>query len=306
MEIEKFIKSLAKKAKLSGRYSTANTYIYTLHSYQKFAGKDSLTFEEITPESIKEYEQYLFLSGKRHNTISLYMRMLRSICNQAIEQNLASLNTRELFENVFIGNEPTAKRAISPSIISRLLEADLGKNSKLDFARDLFLLSFYLRGIPFVDLVHLRKTDLKEKTLVYFRQKTGQQLTVIIESCAKAIFRKYAPLCADSIYLLPVINASGEEGHKQYRSALRVYNKRLNRISEILKLKTPLTSYVARHSWATTALQKGVPVSVISAGMGHASEKVTYIYLASFDDKTLSNANKKVIAAVRLKKEEEE
>lgn len=114
MEIEKFIKSLAKKAKLGGRYSTANTYIYTLHSYQKFAGKDSLTFEEITPESIKEYEQYLLLSGKRHNTISLYMRMLRSICNQAIEQNLASLNTRELFENVFIGNEPTAKRAISP------------------------------------------------------------------------------------------------------------------------------------------------------------------------------------------------
>ncbi|MDA1473901.1 phage integrase SAM-like domain-containing protein, partial [Bacteroides fragilis] len=71
MEIEKFIKSLAKKAKLGGRYSTANTYIYTLHSYQKFAGKDSLTFEEITPESIKEYEQYLLLSGKRHNTISL-------------------------------------------------------------------------------------------------------------------------------------------------------------------------------------------------------------------------------------------
>ena len=148
MEIEKFIKSLARKAKLGGRYSTANTYLYTLHSFQKFAGKASLTFEEITPESIKEYEQYLILNGKRYNTISLYMRMLRSICNQASEQNIASLNTRELFENVFIGNEPTAKRAISPAIISRLLEADFSKNSRLDFARDLFLLSFYLRGIP--------------------------------------------------------------------------------------------------------------------------------------------------------------
>ena len=232
--------------------------------------------------------------------------MLRSICNQASEQNIASLNTRELFENVFIGNEPTAKRAISPAIISRLLEADFSKNSRLDFARDLFLLSFYLRGIPFVDLVHLRKTDVQGNMLVYFRQKTGQQLTVIIENCAKVILRKYASLCKESVYLLPVISAAGEEGHKQYRSALRVYNKRLNQISGILKLKTPLTSYVARHSWATTALQKGVPVSVISAGMGHASEKVTYIYLASFDNKTLSNANKKVIAAVRFKKEEEE
>lgn len=306
MEIEKFIKSLARKAKLGGRYSTANTYLYTLHSFQKFAGKASLTFEEITPESIKEYEQYLILNGKRYNTISLYMRMLRSICNQASEQNIASLNTRELFENVFIGNEPTAKRAISPVLISRLLEADFSKNSRLDFARDLFLLSFYLRGIPFVDLVHLRKTDVQGNMLVYFRQKTGQQLTVIIENCAKVILRKYASLCKESVYLLPVISAAGEEGHKQYRSALRVYNKRLNQISGILKLKTPLTSYVARHSWATTALQKGVPVSVISAGMGHASEKVTYIYLASFDNKTLSNANKKVIAAVRFKKEEEE
>ena len=182
MEIEKFIKSLARKAKLGGRYSTANTYLYTLHSFQKFAGKASLTFEEITPESIKEYEQYLILNGKRYNTISLYMRMLRSICNQASEQNIASLNTRELFENVFIGNEPTAKRAISPAIISRLLEADFSKNSRLDFARDLFLLSFYLRGIPFVDLVHLRKTDVQGNMLVYFRQKTGQQLTVIIEN----------------------------------------------------------------------------------------------------------------------------
>ena len=90
MEIEKFIKSLARKAKLGGRYSTANTYLYTLHSFQKFAGKASLTFEEITPESIKEYEQYLILNGKRYNTISLYMRMLRSICNQASEQNIRS------------------------------------------------------------------------------------------------------------------------------------------------------------------------------------------------------------------------
>ena len=99
MEIEKFIKSLARKAKLGGRYSTANTYLYTLHSFQKFAGKASLTFEEITPESIKEYEQYLILNGKRYNTISLYMRMLRSICNQASEQNIAPENGTATYGN---------------------------------------------------------------------------------------------------------------------------------------------------------------------------------------------------------------
>ncbi len=115
------------------------------------------------------------------------------------------------------------------------------------------------------------------------------------------ILRKYASLCKESVYLLPVISAAGEEGHKQYRSALRVYNKRLNQISGISEIEDSAYLYVARHSWATTALQKGVPVSVISAGMGDALEKVTYIYLASFHNKTLSNANKKVIAAVNLK-----
>ncbi len=132
--------------------------------------------KKITPESIKEYEQYLILNGKRYNTISLYMRMLRSICNQASEQNIASLNTRELFENVFIGNEPTAKRAISPAIISRLLEGRFQQEQPARFCPRPLLAKLLPRAIPFVDLVHLRKTDVQGNMLVYFRQKTDSNL----------------------------------------------------------------------------------------------------------------------------------
>ena len=298
MKIEDFISTLIKKAKQGGRYSTANAYQSTLNSYQQFTRNPSQEFEEMTPKEMKNYEQFMIINGLKYNTISLYIRMLRSICNQAVAQKIASINTVELFQDVFMGCKPTAKRAIKPSIIGQLIDAEFVEHPQLTFSRDLFLLSFYLQGIPFVDLAYLHKSDIKDNTLIYFRQKTGKMMYVTIEDCARKIIKKYAHKCKNSIYLLPIIKSAGEEGHKQYRSALRLYNKHLHQISESLKLGTTLTSYVARHSWPTTAQNTDVPISVISVSMGHSSEKVTHIYLDSFDNKKISDANKKVIACV--------
>lgn len=298
MEIQEFVNFLVKEAKLSGRYSTANTYISTWRSFHQFTEDMSIQFEDITQETIKLYEQYLLLKGCRYNTISIYMRMLRSICNQAVARQLTHLPTKELFSNVFIGYETTTKRAIRPTVIRLLVDFDFKRHPQLEFSRDLFLLSFYLRGIPFIDLAYLRKIDVRDNNISYYRHKTGQQLCVTIESCARKIIKRYANKCKSSIYLLPVITESGEKGHTQYKSALRLYNKHLNQISSLLQLEYPLTSYVARHSWATTARQSGIPVSIISTGLGHTSEKVTYVYLDSFDNNTLSEANRKVIASI--------
>lgn len=298
MEIKVFISSLLVKANQGGRYSTANAYQSTLNSYLRFTRKPHQTFEEMTPEEMKHYEQFMIKDGRKHNTISLYIRMLRSICNQAVSQKVANINTVELFQNVFMGCKATAKRAIKPSIIGKLIGADFAGHPQLKFSRDLFLLSFYLRGIPFVDMAYLRKSDIQTDTLIYFRQKTGKMLYVTVEECAQKIIKQYAAGCTGSIYLLPIITEVGEEGHKQYRSALRLYNKHLQQISKLLNLGTTLTSYVARHSWATTAQDTNVPIAVISTSMGHASEKVTYVYLDSFENKKLSDANKKVIAEV--------
>lgn len=305
MKIEDFISTLIKKAKQGGRYSTANVYQSTLNSYQHFTRNPSQEFEEMTPKEMKNYEQFMIINDLKHNTISLYIRMLRSICNQAVAQKIANINTVELFQDVFMGCKPTVKRAIKPSIIGQLMDAEFVEHPQLTFSRDLFLLSFYLRGIPFVDLAHLRKSDIKDNTLIYFRQKTGKMMYVTIEVCAQKIINKYAKECKNSIYLLPIINSVGEEGHKQYQSALRLYNKHLHQISKLLKLGITLTSYVARHSWATTAQNTDVPIAIISTSMGHSSEKVTHIYLDSFDNKKLSDANKKVIACV-LKKDKKE
>lgn len=297
--IDAYTQSLIEETKKAGRYSTAGIYTSSINSFLSFVDDPDITFETLTPELIKQHEEQLLLNGKRHNTISAYMRMLRSISNQAEEEGIPfSHSVDKLFEFVFTGYEPTMKRAISPSIIRRLALLDLNQMPSLCFSRDLFLLSFYLRGIPFVDLAHLRKNDVKYNTIYYYRHKTHQQLSVQIEPCALQILNKYKKRAADSPYLLPILTLTGEDGYRQYKSALRLYNQHLHRLSETLRLKTPLTSYVARHSWATTAKDEGVAISLISESLGHTSEKVTYTYLASFDNNAMSKANRKVIATI--------
>jgi integrase len=282
----------------SGRDSTAHSYKSSVKRFILFAGNKDFTFKEFTPSLLKKYEQHLYAEGCKSNTVSLYMRMLRTICNQAKELKGAKIPSN-LFADVFTGSEECRKRAVAPGIIQKLYAFDLaGESSRLFLSRDMFLLSFYLRGIPFVDLAHLRKSDICRNLLTYRRSKTGRQLTVSLEPCALAIFQKYAFEVKRSPYLLPIITRPGEDEYKQYQSALRLYNLHLHRLSGLLKLKENLTSYVARHSWATAAYHKGIPVSVISESLGHASEKVTYHYLGSFDNRTLKSANRKVIALI--------
>ncbi len=297
--IDAYARSLIEETKKAGQYSTAGIYTSAINSFLKFANDSSITFATLTPELIKQYEEQLLVNGKSHNTVSAYMRMLRSISYQAEEEGIPlSWAVNKLFESVFTGYAPTAKRAISPSIIRRLALLELDQKPSLCFSRDLFLLSFYLRGIPFVDLAHLRKKDVKYNTIYYYRHKTHQQLSVQIEPCAAQILNKYQKKAADSPYLLPILTLTGEDGYRQYKSALRLYNQHLHQLSEKLRLNTPLTSYVARHSWATTAKNEGINISLISESLGHSSEKVTHVYLASFDNNTMSKANRKVISTI--------
>lgn len=301
--INSFASALIQQTKQAGCYSTSSTYSSARNSFLRFTGNRSITFEELTPGLIKQYEARLLGGGQRHNTISAYMRMLRSISYQAAGQGVPFKHSvGDLFAHVFTGYEPTIKRAISPLVLQRLASLDLEKKPTLRFSRDMFLLSFYLRGISFVDLAHLRHTDVKNNTIYYYRQKTRQQLSVYIESYAAQIINRYSSKATSSPYLLPIISLTGEDGYRQYKSALRLHNQHLHVLSKMLQLSSPLTSYVARHSWATTAKNEGVPISVISESLGHTSEKVTHVHLASFDNNAMSMANKKVIAAIHPNK----
>ena len=140
-----FAQSAIEEARSAGRYGTANLYSGAINSFRNFTGDIPLTFKEVTAGMIKRYEESLLQKGRRHNTISAYMRMLRSIFNQAYQQGIPdTIPADELFRFVFTGYEPTAKRAISPALIRRLSQLNLEHSPHLRFSRDLFLLSFPL------------------------------------------------------------------------------------------------------------------------------------------------------------------
>ena len=148
--------------------------------------------------------------------------------------------------------------------------------------------------MAFVDMAFLRRDDLKNGALVYCRRKTGQRLIIRIEDCIREILDRHTS--RGSEYLLPILpSANAANPYRSYRLALSRYNHRLRVLSQLLRLTHPLTSYVSRHSWATVARNRRIPVSVISEGMGHASEKTTRIYLATLDQSLLDRANRKVI-----------
>ncbi|MCM1219965.1 MAG: site-specific integrase, partial [Lachnospiraceae bacterium] len=236
------------------------------------------------------YEAYLKTKGIRMNTISFYMRILRAVYNRAVEKGLTP--QRNPFRHVYTGVEKTVKRSVHVKVIKALKELDLSMKPSLDFSRDMFMFSFYTRGMSFIDMAYLKKSDLQNGILTYCRRKTGQRLTIMWETCMEEIVKKYPS--NGSAYLLPIIRKQGDE-RKQYDNALHLVNYRLKDLSRMLKLQRPLTMYVARHSWASVAKARNVPLSVISEGMGHDSEATTQIYLASLETSVIDKANKMIL-----------
>lgn len=298
--VEDFITRTAKEMRLRGQFSAAKTRTSLLGGLSAFAGNRTLTFTDLTPALLKTYEHHLLGRGRKRNTISLYMRTLHGICNRAGREEVAHVPDN-LFDGVFTGADPVRHRAVAPEVIRRIGGMELeGRNARLKFARDMFMLSFYLQGIPFIDLAHLRKCDLNDGMISYRRRKTGKPARLEVEPCALVIIERYAPQAGGTVYLLPIIKMQGsaEEEQKRYESALRLYNKHLNRIGVLLGLDMPLTSYVARHSWATVAHDIGVDVADISTALCHSSEKMTRNYLQSFTTDRMTNVNRSVLRAV--------
>lgn len=216
---------------------------------------------------------------------------MRTLYNRAVEAGITT--DCQPFRHVYTGIDKTAKRAITIKDIKRIKGADLSHNPTLDFAHDMFLLSFYLRGIAPIDLAYLRKTDIRQGDIVYSRSKTGQQMCIHIEPDIQRLFDKYQE--TGTQYLLPIIKREDGTEHTQYRNNTQLINRHLKKLTEILGLSFPLTLYVARHSWASIAHSNHIPTSVISGAMGHDSEMTTQIYLASIQTAQIDEANSIII-----------
>ena len=275
------------------RLGTARNYERTLKSFSTFLCNDDLPFSALTERLIDNYNLFLVKRGIVRNSISFYMRILRAVYNKAVRQHLVEQNFP--FQHVYTGVDKTRKRAVDERIISRLYKLELPAHSALELARDLFIFSYCARGMAFVDMAYLRKSDLSDGMIRYTRRKTGQRMYIQIEPCIRRIIDRYGG--SDLPYIFPIMrDESPERCYKQYEQALNYYNRCLKKLSERLHLSVTLSSYVARHSWATAARQHRVPLSVISAGMGHSSERTTQIYLTTLENSVIDAANKAIVA----------
>ena len=290
-----FMQNIIVRLKQMGKQRTSETYQTTLKSFMRFRKDKDLLLDEITSEMIQTYEAYLQNRGISRNSSSFYMRILRAVYNQAVEKDLTS--QRFPFKHVYTGVDKTVKRAIPIKYIRQIKNLDLSMKPTLDFARDMFLFSFYTRGMAFVDMAYLKKKDLTNGMLTYRRHKTGQQMLIKWEKCMQEILDKYDT--AGTPYLLPIIKVMNEDQRKQYGNALRLVNNKLKEIAKKICLPIPLSTYVARHSWASIAKSKNIPLSVISEGMGHDSETTTQIYLSSLDSSAINRANSLIIKDLR-------
>ena len=290
-----FMEGVIAKLKTLGKIRTSETYAATLCSFKRFREDRDVPLDDLDSDMMMAYEAYLKNNGVSPNSSSFYMRNLRAVYNRAVEKDLTS--QRFPFKHVYTGVDKTVKRAVPLKVIKKIKEKDFTMNPTFDFARDMFLMSFYTRGMSFVDMAYLRKKDLQNGVLSYRRRKTGQQLFIKWEKCMQEIVDKYDT--SQSSYLLPIIKPFSEiDERKQYIYAAHNINRCLKIIGKELGLSVSLTLYVARHAWASIAKSKNVPLSVISEGMGHDSEATTRIYLASLDTMAIDKANSMILKSL--------
>ena len=265
----------------------AAAYKSTRSSLAKFIGCPDVRMSEVDLAFVRRYEDFLYSNGASGNTVSYYLRNLRSLYNQAVtdgyhprgEYPFAKAQTRPA---------KTVKRALSRTDMQNLADLNLENEPELEFTRDLYLFSFYAQGMAFVDIVLLKKTDICNGVLTYSRHKSKQLIRIVVTPQMQGVIDKYN---TENEYLFPIISGEYASGYQKYRLALGRINRHLKKIAVVADIKVPLTTYTARHTWATLARDYGAPISVISAGLGHTSEEMTRVYLKDFDVSMLNQVN---------------
>lgn len=288
-----FITSHINHLITAGRKSYALSIRQLYNSMADFNRHLDIPFADIDVAWLRRYE--LFLREKRlaENTIGIRFRTLRSIYNLALEENVASSDSYP-FKKFKVSklHQETAKRALSKEDIERVLSYK-STNRYMRFPIDIFAFTYYCGGINFVDIAHLTRANIVDGRLIYKRQKTKKLIKIPLQPQAVALIEKYRN--DESPYLFPILSAFHKTEVQQANRIHKVITKvndRLKQIGESLNLPIPLTTYVARHSQATVMKRAGVSTAVIREIMGHSSERVTQIYLDSFDNEQVDNALK--------------
>ena len=304
--LQEMLSTIIGELRKNGRWGTAHIYQSTLNVFSVFNNYQNLHLRKLNSVVLKRFEMYLRQRDCSWNTVSTYMKVIRSAYNRAVDLRYVRYIPR-LFEHVYTGTKADKKRALEASDIGALVcetEMDLSKripSSRLQKAKMLFVFMFMMRGLPFVDLAFLRKKDLQGNVLSYRRRKTGHTLRVLLSPEALQLVRMVSNKDENSPYLFPILHSKEgtEAAYKEYQSALRRFNYQLSTLKTHLNMSSHLSSYSARHTWATMAYYCEIQPGIISEAMRHSSIIVTETYLKPFKNKKIDEANVTILSSLK-------
>lgn len=278
----------------SKHYGNSLFHKSAISALKKYSESETIPFKKVTYEFLTKLERKMLGAGLTVNGIAMYMRTIRAIYNRAIKSKIIDRSNYP-FESFKIKLERTTKRNISKADLKAVTSLNLEVDSPIWHARNYFILCFNLIGISFADLLTLKKTDVREGRVIYRRKKTHKLYSIKLTDKAKEIISIYSK--SGSIYLLPGLHQDFIEGAAKERKRIvqvtKNTNKYLQRLGQELNIGQKLTTYVARHSWATIAKRMGYSKDMIAEALGHEfGNKVTAIYLDSFDQEVIDEMNK--------------
>ena len=294
--VDSYFRRVIEQLESIDKYGTASKYRVTCSLWHQFHPQ-KMRFEEISLSHLRDFELFLRRRGNKDNSIATKFSVLRAVYNRAAEEHVFKME-----ENPFLRFKlgrlwsSTRKRAISKNEIHRLMAIDLN-NDKLSyrrFARDIFLFSYFMAGINFRDIACLKYSDIQNGRLMYARHKTRKAMNCRICEEAKIIMTRYSKLCNTDDYIFPILNKQVHKTERQrndrIRKVLKIVNRELKKLGQELNLNIPLTTYVARHSYASVLKHAGVDISLISQSLGHSDITTTQIYLDSFGNSRIDEA----------------
>ena len=301
--VEEFYQSVIQDLKQKGRIGSSQAYLSSYNTLKNFNNgrKLNFTFSYIDVCFCKKFESWLRAKGNKDTTISYQMRTLRATYNKAIEAKVVNRDKNPFQEYKLSHlNTKTMKRALSKQDILKLITYDCSKKSQLrQFAQDIFTFSYLCGGISFVDIANLTPLNIVDDRLIYQRQKTHGNINLQLSPNARRIIDKYTDYQHEADYLFPILHSkrhvSPMQKSNRVHKICHQVNQELRLFGQELKITAEVTTYVARHSFATILKKSGVNIGIISQALGHQDIKTTEIYLSKFDNEQVDEAMKNLL-----------
>ena len=300
--VEEFYLELIDGYKSQGKCGNRLIYKGSYNSLKVFnKGKLDIPFSDIDISWLSKYEKWLRKKGNKETTISLLFRTLRSTYNKAIQSKCAR-KSEYPFDDYKINkfDTTTQKRAISKSSILKIKDTTPiynGKSEYKELSKDIFIFSYLCGGINFTDISNLTKDNIVNGRIRYIRQKTGKIISIGISEEAEAIISKYES--ESNSYLFPILDKSIHKTPQQKQNRIHKIlvkvNSNLKELAKQIGMEENLTTYVARHSFASVLKKSGTSLALISEALGHSDIATTQIYLDSFDNEQIDEAMKSLL-----------